>query len=196
MPANSRGFTLMEMVIGITAFAVALTLISSLILPQASRSVEPILQARAAQLGQSLLNEISGRAFDEHSGRAGGLLRCGEDADRPEDGIQADELCTQPAALGCEEGGTNKDLYDDVDDYLCLDGLSAAAIFNAATADASLLKEDIALYQGFMLGVQVFYDQNMDGQADAGIGNLKLITLTVTTPMGQPIVFSTYRGNY
>ncbi|WP_102794486.1 type IV pilus modification PilV family protein [Bowmanella denitrificans] len=196
MPAPERGFTLIELIIGITAFAVALTLISSLILPQASRSVEPIYQARAAELAQSLLNEISGRAFDHHSDRTGGLLRCGEDADFPADGLQADELCTAPANLGCEEGGTNREAFNDVDDYICLSGLNAAQILNPTAAANPMLAKDIQLYQGFEVQIAVFYDANKDGSNDNAIGDFKLINLSVTTPAGEQIAFSTYKGNY
>lgn len=52
------------------------------------------------------------------------------------------------------------------------------------------------LYQGFKAAVQVFYDDNQDGIADPGIGNTKLIRVTITTPGNEAIVFTAYRSNY
>ena len=59
MLANkASGFTLIELVIGIVVFSIALVLFTSLMVPQAIRSVDPIFQVRASELGQSLMNEI------------------------------------------------------------------------------------------------------------------------------------------
>ena len=55
MPVTKlKGFTLIEMVIGIVVFSIALTLFTSLIVPQVIRSVDPIFQVRASELGQVL----------------------------------------------------------------------------------------------------------------------------------------------
>ncbi|MFT6209390.1 MAG: MSHA pilin protein MshD, partial [Colwellia sp.] len=80
-----RGFTLIELVVGIVVFSIALMLFTSLIVPQAVRSVDPIFQVRATELAQSLINEIVSKPFDENSNRTGGTARCNEDLSVPSD---------------------------------------------------------------------------------------------------------------
>jgi len=186
-----RGFTLIELVVGIVVFAIALTLFTSLIVPQAIRSVDPIFQVRAAELGQSLINEIAGRSFDEMSGRTGGTNICSQGTN---------PACTSSAALGPEEGTNNRPNFDDVDDYHGFtmpydsDGDGDSEFTNALGNQITL--NGVNLYAGFSVNVSVFYDANFDGINDAIIGNAKLITVTVTTPNAEDIIFSSYRNNY
>ena len=134
-----KGFTLIELVIGMLVFAIAMTFFISLIVPQATRSIDPIFQVRATELGQSLLNEISGKSFDENSSR-NTSQRCG-DVSAP--------TCTLPSALGPD--GEARGAYNDVD---------------------------------------------LNGRDDGVVGVAKLITVTITTPNNEDLVFSTYRYNY
>jgi MSHA pilin protein MshD len=180
MPVNkSKGFTLIELVIGIIVFAIALMMFTSLIVPQAKRSVDPIFQVRASELGQSLINEIASKSFDETSDRTGGAVLC-------------DATCIGSINLGPDSGETRIN-YDDVDDY---NGINAsdAAIKNALNETAMLGSN--SLYQGFSVRVSVIYDANMDDIADTVVGDTKMITVTVTTPNNEDIVFSTFRSNY
>jgi MSHA pilin protein MshD len=170
-----------------------MTLFVSLIVPQAIRSVEPIYQVRAAELGQSLISEIASKSFDENASRSGGNLRC-NDTGAP--------TCSQSQILGVDANeSTNnqgdRSLFDDVDDY---HNLSEAGVTIRDSLNMSLGN----LYQGFSVAVEVVYDDDIDGIDDsttdplAGlyVGNTKLITVTVTTPNNEQIVFSTYRTNY
>jgi len=176
---NPAGFTLIELVIGIIVFSIALVLFSSLIVPQAIRSVDPIFQVRAAELGQSLINEIAGKSFDEKSDRTGGTNFC-------------NTVCIGSINLGAD-GSESRVSFDDVDDYNGLNE-SGSAIKN--TLGESTTLNDINIYEGFTLSATVMYDADMDGVADTVVGNTKLITVTVTTPNGEDIVFSTFRSNY
>jgi MSHA pilin protein MshD len=173
------GFTLIELVIGIIVFSIALVLFTSLIVPQAIRSVDPIFQVRAAELGQSLINEIASKSFDEKSDRTGGTNFC-------------DAACIGSINLGID-GSETRASFDDVDDYNGLNE-SGGAIKNTFGESTTLTGSN--LYEGFTLNVDVIYDANMDGLADTVVGNSKLITVTVTTPNDEDIVFSTYRSNY
>lgn len=184
---KGSGFTLIEMVIGIIVFSIALALFASLIIPQAIRSVDPIFQVRAAELGQSLINEIASKSFDENSSRTGGLVRCNE--------IDPITLVLTPCSVinsitnsNIEEGINNRNQFDDVDDYNNLNE-SGDDIKNA-------LGNTSGLYAGFNVLVSVAYDANMDGIPDVAIGNTKLITVIVTTPNSEDIIFSTFRSNY
>jgi len=191
---KSIGFTLIEMVIGIVAFSVVLTIIIGVLSPQATRSVTPIMNVRASELAQSLYNEISAKAFDENSGRAGSIVRCNEDLD-------GDSAFDGPGEMACSnvmgpdagEAG-DKELFDDVDDY---HGFSA--IVNSFSDVVSQDGRD--LYAGFGVSITVFYDGDFDGDDDLledpnAIGRHKLVTINVTTPLGQTFVYSTYRSNY
>jgi MSHA pilin protein MshD len=175
---KSKGFTLIELVIGIIVFSIALVMFTSLIVPQAIKSVDPIFQVRAAELGQSLINEIASKSFDEESARTGGSNFCTTN-------------CSNIADLGPDD--ETRVSFDDVDDYNGLT-VSDAEIKNAL--DQTTVLAGSNLYQGFSVNVSVVYDADMNGIADTIVGNTKLITVTVTTPNDEDIIFSTFRSNY
>ncbi|OUS30583.1 hypothetical protein A9Q98_04900 [Thalassotalea sp. 42_200_T64] len=175
------GFTLIELVIGMTMMVVAIAFMMAAMLPKERESADQIHLIRAAELGQSLLNEISSKAFDQQSDFNGGVLRCNETGWKP---------CTPSLTLGVD-GAETRTQYNDVDDY---HGLN---IFENA------LGSDINdIYRGFSVRVNVVYDNNYDGNSDnyaATIDNAllaKLITITVTTPLGTAITFATYKANF
>lgn len=184
---TQRGVTLVELVVGITVLAIALTLITAILGPLYQRSTDPWHQVRATELGQSLMNEILARAFDENSTRSGGLLRCGE-ALAP--------ACTNAASLGPDGTETRPRLspvdrdFNDVDDF---NGFVA----NAAEL-SNLLGDSLAAdYVNYQVAVRVTY------AAPAQVSGItlladqaKLIQVTVTTPTGAKLVFSAYRGNW
>lgn len=177
---KQQGFTLIEMVIGIVVFSIAMVMITSLILPRAEQSVDPIFQVRAAKLADTLLNEIRGKAYDNNSNLSQGTFRCSEDNGNPD--IQND--CTDEANFGDE--GEAPEFFNDVDDY---DGFTVSQ----KPLDGSESYEDI--YSGYSYVVNVIYDGNYDGVSDS-LTNAKLITVTVTTPNGESLDFATYRSNY
>jgi MSHA pilin protein MshD len=182
--ANKRlsGFTLIELIVGIVVLSTALTIIPTLILPATIQSVEQIHQIRAAELGQSMLNEILSKAYDENSDMAGGLLRCG---------IESVACSFDEDA---EEEGESRATFDDVDDYHGLSE-SGIAIKNA------LGNEMGELYQGFQVDVSVCIDRDYDGCDDKDALDFdnsiaKLIKITVTTPQAFEIHFASYRANF
>lgn len=188
-----RGFTLIELIIGIVVFSIIMMVVIGLIAPQSKFSVEPIWQIRASELAQSLMSEISSRSFDENSDRTGSGDRCNEAVS-----------CTTSNNLG-PDGSESRSNFDDIDDY---DGLnqSGAAILSAR--GTQIVNNGESLYKGFTAQVQVYYDDNEDGVNDDDldqngvndtgtlIGNVKRVTITVITPGGEPIVFSSYRWNF
>ena len=112
--AVTKGFTLIELIVGIVVLSISFSLIISLILPLSEKSAEQLHQVRASELGQSMMNEILARAFDENSDMAGGLVRCGENS----------VVCTGTTgegSLGADVGETERSLYNDVDDYIGFD---------------------------------------------------------------------------
>ncbi|WP_407695819.1 type IV pilus modification PilV family protein [Shewanella avicenniae] len=102
MRAN-RGFTLIELIVGMVVFSISIVLLTSVLFPQSDHAANTMQRVRAAELGQSILNEIWGKAFDENT---------------PMNGVPP---CGSPSGVACsgnigpEESSRND--YDDVDDY-------------------------------------------------------------------------------
>jgi len=178
---NSRGFTLIELIVGIVVLSISLSIISTLIAPAEQKSADHILQVKAAELGQSFLNDINSRAFDENSDMAGGLVRCGEP-----------NAVLNPCSpiLGPEDGNggrpdkgeTSRDLFNDVDDFH-----EYSLNFNANNEGLH------SSYTNFTIDVQVIYDGTSLGLA---YNDAKRITVTITTPLGTAIEFATHRANF
>ena len=183
---KSSGFSLIELVIGIVVLSISFSVLFQMILPTATQGATQIHQIRAAELGQSLMSEIMGKAFDENSDMMGGMTRCGEDADG--DGT-IEQACS--TTLGDEEGG-DRSLFDDVDDYNYYNNNS---IIEDSLSDN--LDDDLAnIYRGFSVNISVINDGDYDGIADTINNIAKLITITVTTSEGVEITFSSYKANF
>ena len=179
---KQHGFTLIELIIGMTMMVIGIGFIMAAMLPREQQSADQIHLIRAAELGQSLMNEITSKAFDHNSDLSGGLLRCNET------GWPA---CTPSVGLGSDD--EERSSYNDVDDFNGLTNFEDALGSNVSS-----------LYVGFSVNVQVFYDSNYDGISDIYLGDgseennalAKLITITVTTPLGSPITFANYKANF
>ena len=170
---NSRGFTLIEIIVGMVVLSIALSIVSTLIAPTEKKSADQILQVKAAELGQSFLNDISSRAFDENSDMVGGLVRCGE----PGDGSNP---CS--TVLGPEAGETTRDLFDDVDD------------FNGYTLKYNASGQGLhPSYANFTIKVDVVFDGVSLGLVNEAA---KRITVTVITPLDTEIKFATHKANF
>jgi len=187
---KNSGFTLVELVIGIVVLSLSFSIIFTTILPTATQSAVQIHQVRAAELGQSIMNEIMGKAFDQNSDRMGGIGRCGENVDTDFNG-EVDN-CTKNASLGPDTNETSRSLYNDVDDYHAYTGLEDSL------SDSS--DEDLhAIYSGFTVNIKVCNDSNYDGacETDDTTNNIaKRITITVTTAEGASITFASYKANF
>jgi len=181
-----RGFTLIETIVGIVVLAISFSVLTSLIYPISEQSAEQLHQVKAAELAQSMLNEIQNKAFDENSDMAGGRIRCGEPS-----------APTCSTIMGPEDGNNGRDdndedtrdLFDDVDDY-----------HNAVEIKDSQ-GHYLNLYTGYTMSITVCNDSDYDGVCEVGtstaeISTAKLITVTITTPTDFSMSFSTYRANF
>ncbi len=197
---RTKGFTLVELVVGMVVLAIALTVITTMLVTQSKDSVEPVHRVRAAELGQSLLNEILSRAYDENSDHNGGLYRCGEIWQQPPlpqtatswfdgsnwqiSGTPVAIPCTAPGSYGND--GEVRASFNDVDDYQR--GFDDGPVQDALGASLP------DVYQNFKVRIVVTEDSSLmpGGAANQG----KRIDLTVKTPTGEEINFSVIRGNY
>lgn len=176
---RQRGFTLIEIIVGIVTLGIALVVLSTLLFPQAPRSAEPVLHARASALGQMFINEIMGKAFDDKSDMSGGYVRC-NDTTPPS--------CTEPGSLASEEGSRSG--YDDVDDF---NGLSSN---NGDNIDDVLLQGGLDdRFAGFSFRISVTYSDDQ-GQQQTSIQRYKRIDVTITAPNNQQFIFTAIRGDY
>ncbi len=181
MRCKSAGFTLIEIIVGIVVMAIAIVSFTSILAPQAIQSVNPVMQVKAAELAQSLMNEILAKSYDENSDHDGSRWRCGETVD----GLTIPDCST---VMGPEE--SSRLLYNDVDDY-DTDGsyLAAASLTNASN---EVIGEQ---YPNFSVRIAVVVDSS--GFHNGGSGSpAKRIDIYIRPPAGDDLVFSAFRGNY
>lgn len=191
---KAQGFTLIEIVVGIVVLAIAMLVITNALGPIYQRSSDPWHQVRAAELGQSFLNEIMARSFDENSDRAGSGRRCDDAND------VTSIACSVSVGTDSNESFTDagRRALDDVDDF---HGFSASG-----DELTGILGEELTgLYTGFTVNVEVGYDGNRDGLLNDNVAGCaagclekqaKRIAVAVATPSGEVIWFSAYRGNW
>lgn len=187
------GFTLVEIIVGMVALAIALSILTSVFSPQVTRGLDPIWQTRAVSLSKSLFAEINARKFDENSSSHGLGTRCNTTV-----------TCTVSGSLG-PDAGESRASFDDVDDYHGL-VLNESDIVGLLGGTMDFNGQDV--FSGFQAQIQVFYDQNndgindddvnQDGSLDSGTvsANRKVIRLTVITPGNERIEFASFRDNY
>lgn len=188
-----RAFTLIELIVGIVIFSIAMALVVNVLQPQVKKGIDPIWQVRAASLGQSLSNEIQAKSFDQFSNRVGGMDRCNEIVS-----------CTTSNALG-PDASESRDSFNDADDYHGLD-VTGPDILNSLGLTTNV--DNINIYAGFRAQITVVYDQNLDGINDDDlnqdgildtgtyVANKKLVTVTITTPGGERITITSIKGNF
>jgi MSHA pilin protein MshD len=80
----------------------------------------------------------------------------------------------------------SRNLYDDVDDFHCLraDGATLRNILNQSQA---------ATYRNYQVAIFVSYDGSRLGLQN---NTAKRVEIQVTTPGGEPIVFTGFKGNW
>lgn len=181
--AASAGFTLIELIVGMVVLAIAILMVSQIMGPMLVRSTEPWHQVRAAELGHSLMNEIMAMSFDENSSRGSNLLRC--NAAGAASCIASLPACPATGMTSATEEA-NRSLYDDVDDYHCLraDGGSLTDILNQNQA---------ATYNNYRVEIYVSYAGSRLGLAN---NTAKQVEIQVSTPGGEVIVFTGFKGNW
>ncbi|WP_413699865.1 prepilin-type N-terminal cleavage/methylation domain-containing protein [Psychromonas sp. KJ10-10] len=174
---NNRGFTLVELVIGIVVLAIAMMVMNTMLISQSKDALEPLYRLRASQLGQSIMQNVLARAYDENSDHNGGLYRCGEVW--PSTGTTQD--CS--TVLGRDTGeveGEHQD-YNDVDDFI-------TSGFEPAVNYGDALGNDLpSQYNNYQIKIDV---------VEVVANSRKKISVTINTPSNEDIRFSALKGNY
>ncbi|MCB1644175.1 MAG: hypothetical protein KDI36_01915 [Pseudomonadales bacterium] len=169
---RSAGATLVEVIIAIVLTAIVLVSLASAVSLSTSKSADLLWQVKAVELGESYLEEILGKRFDENS-PVGGIPACHSSA-------------TACGAVGPD--GESRAAYDDVDDYHGLD--------ESPPQDSDGVAR--SLYTGYRVQVQVSYVSaaTVTALGLSATDDAKLIEVTVTPPGGSAMTFAAYKGNY
>ncbi|EPC4026890.1 type IV pilus modification PilV family protein [Aeromonas salmonicida] len=207
MRSPDRGFTLIELIVGIVLLAVALTGILGLLINQAPQAVDPVQQVRAAQLAQRLAGEMLQKSFDEQSDHNGGRYRCGETFNGQFYGdcsCTVGVACTQrppaPAITGWQPSAYGPDgepapyAYNDVDDFDTAGNWVDANRFTQTAAGIS--GEEYRNYQVKITVSGVDFSDGTFNSCTAPCSVGKHIDLQVKLPDKSLLDFSFYRGNY
>lgn len=173
---TDRGFTLVEMVVGIVVLAIAMLIMNTLIISQSKDSLEPLYRLRASQLGQGIMQTILSRAYDENSDHNGGLYRCGETW-QPQNSVQS---CSTTLGIDGSEVAGEHDGFNDVDDFIT-SGFQSAVDYGDVLDNA--LSDE---YSNYAVSIDV-------NHFDA---TTKQVVVIIQTPSAENIRLSAFKGNY
>lgn len=194
-----RGFTLIEIIIGIVVLSIALTGGLSLLISQVDAYRDPLIKEKSVQIAKRVVHEIQIRAYDEKSDIGGGIFRCSETVG----GISLGD-CSAEAEYGTDRGERMLDTLDDVDDfdtaklcpnlsgsYSCSDNKYLPVVYFFSDAeDEATQKKYNDYYAGFLVKIEVVPAQ-ISGDADSA----KKITVTVRQSDGLEIEYSFIKAN-
>ena len=196
-----RGFTLIEIIIGIVVLSIALTGGLSLLISQVDAYRDPLIKEKSVQIAKRVVHEIQIRAYDEKSDIGGGIFRCSETVGGISLGV-----CSAEAEYGTDPGELMLDTLDDVDDFdtakLCLslklsgsyscsdNNYLPVVYFFSDAADEATQKKYNDYYAGFLVKIEVV-PATISGDADSA----KKITVTVRQSDGLEIEYSFIKAN-
>lgn len=194
-----RGFTLIEIIIGIVVLSIALTGGLSLLISQVDAYRDPLIKEKSVQIAKRVVHEIQIRAYDEKSDIGGGIFRCSETVGGISLGV-----CSAEAEYGTDPGELMLDTLDDVDDfdtaklcpnlsgsYSCSDNKYLPVVYFFSDAEDKATQEKYNdYYAGFLVKIEVVPAQ-ISGDADSA----KKITVTVRQSDGLEIEYSFIKAN-
>lgn len=201
-----RGFTLIEIIIGIVVLSIALTGGLSLLISQVDAYRDPLIKEKSVQIAKRVVHEIQIRAYDEKSDIGGGIFRCSETVGGISLGVcsaEAEYGTSAEAEYGTDPGELMLDTLDDVDDfdtaklcpklsgsYSCSENYLPVVYFFSDAADEATQKRYNDYYAGFLVKIEVV-PAKISGDADSA----KKITVTVRQSDGLEIEYSFIKAN-
>ncbi|MDH7942689.1 prepilin-type N-terminal cleavage/methylation domain-containing protein [Pseudohongiella sp. SYSU M77423] len=186
--SRQQGVTLIELIAVIVILGISLIGVTTAISSAVSRSSDVLLEARALALAQSYLDEILSRRFDENTPPRG-IPPCRSN-------------CTDEVNFGPDGGESDRQDFDDVDDYDGLDeGYEQANPLQDAEGNTR------TGYENFRVRVSVRYLELGSGGAEENLASApndltdaqdaKFIKVTVShveRPDGWE--FGVYKANF
>ncbi|GIC76090.1 prepilin-type N-terminal cleavage/methylation domain-containing protein [Moritella sp. F3] len=179
MKKKQRGFTLIEIVVGIVVLVVALTIVTSTFLPQANKMTTPMYQIKATALGKSIMNQILIRYYDDANARTNGAIRCGKD-------IGGVTVACSSLGLDAGETSGNPGGFNDVDDYHVYCNTNPVDNLAAFTNE----------YPGYGLNICVTNAAAQFGETSTLDHVAKRIRMTIFMPNNEEITLTSFKGNY
>lgn len=134
-----RGFTLIEIIIGIVVLSIALTGGLSLLISQVDAYRDPLIKEKSVQIAKRVVHEIQIRAYDEKSDIGGGIV----------DDFDTAKLC--PKLSGS---------------YSCSENYLPVVYFFSDAADEATQKKYNDYYAGFLVKIEVV-PAKISGDADS-----------------------------
>ncbi|MDD1782205.1 type II secretion system GspH family protein [Enterovibrio sp. ZSDZ35] len=189
-----RGYTLVELVIGIVVFGVALVLMSTTLFPMFAKSADPHYEARAAALGQAVMTDVLARQFDKHSDPNGSRWRCDENAAA----VRNNNILSPDPIPQCSRNlaGVSHNNFVAVEDYIGCWGVKAACTQDYRGTLDGLVGGLASDFLGFSVDINVVYDTSTFTDATNNDYLYKRVDLTVNTGSFGSYDFSAYRGNF
>lgn len=166
------GFTLIETIIVIVLVGAMMAGMTSLFMNNIGNSHRPFLRERALAVAHAFMDEIQHKRWNEATPLGGGCVNAGA------------SCATGPAAIAIGTDGDTRATYDDIDDY---NGLSQTPPQNSAGVD-------MPGYGGFTVNVSVTQPAGVWNTIPAA--DVRLITVSVTSPGNETIAISAYRVNF
>ncbi|GLT15063.1 type IV pilus modification PilV family protein [Vibrio algivorus] len=190
--AHQRGFTLIESIVAMVVMGIAMTILFSIFFPRVEDSGRPQYIVRASALGQSVMNTILSRGFDDNSDPSGSRIRCDDEGNPDAVDVEIQECSS---ALGPEEETANA--FNDVDDYI---GCWYAADVQCTESNSYPLSDLINnsnQYPHFKVMVDVMNINNNGTESFTDSKHtMKKVTLTVSSQNYESVKFVGYKGNY
>lgn len=156
-----RGLTLIELIVFIIIISVGIAGILSVMNIVVRSSADPVVNKQAAAMAEAVLEEVMTKDYATNTGY--------------DTTVAAN--CTAP----------DRALCDDIGDYACFDGSTAAKTIDGSE---TLGSASIASLAGYTATVVV------DAEAAVSGANMRRITVTIANPTGEPFTLSGFRASY
>jgi MSHA pilin protein MshD len=173
---NTKGFTLVELLIFVIITGIAVAAIAGLFAKNVGSSADPYLRQKALAVAKGYMDEILRQRWNHNTPFGGGCVLTGSGQCQ---GVSP----ANPAAAPIGNEGQARPDFDDVDDYHGL---------NEAPTDQ--LGNLMAGYTGFNVQVQVAQPGSNWNNVDAR--DVRVISVTVSTPSNETISLRGYRLNF
>ncbi len=197
------GVTLIEMVIFIVIVGIAVTAVMTVYINIGRTGADPMVRIRGIELGQSVLEEILLKAYDNSTPLGGGCVQFSSGS-RCNSGPSASAQST--AGFGSD--GETRATFNDVDDYhdIAYCGANVSAADAACSAACQPLLDETgndisANYAGYAVCIQVSFagtEVNNTSPADVGVlaNDGKRIDVIITDHLNSRYLLSAYRLNF